>query len=286
MAPDPLADTTVLGLERESDRLPRRASTFVAALFASDFAAIGGALLVAHVARFGLADPRVFRGFSSLVVSALIGMGWVASLFLQGAYEPRFLGVGGEEYRRLTRATFLVFAMLAIGSYLLKIEVARGFVGIAFPVGLLLLLVGRFACRQWLVRQRAVGKLCQQVLVIGDRLSVVDFVAQLRQEPSAGFRVVGACLPDKGEQMRRSDRVDVRAVGHQNRKFVWRRSLDDATEGREQLAHDRDVSDVRNIGEAVFPGGEETGRHLLEHRVLGAEGLDLAFEGADGFHDQ
>ncbi len=209
VAPDLLVGTTVHGLERESDRLPRRASTFVAALFVSDFVAIGGALLVAHLARFGLADPRVFRGFSSMVVSALIGMGWVASLFLQGAYEPRFLGVGGEEYRRVTRATFLVFAMLAIGSYLLKIEVARGFVGIAFPVGLLLLLVGRFACRQWLVRQRAVGKLCQQVLVIGDRLSVVEFVAQLRQEPSAGFRVIGACLPDKGEHMRRSDRVAV-----------------------------------------------------------------------------
>jgi exopolysaccharide biosynthesis polyprenyl glycosylphosphotransferase len=209
VAPDKLATGRVHLTRRESDTLPGRAATFVATLFVVDSVAIVAALVLAHVGRFGLTDPHVFRGISSLVVSTLIGLGWVSSMMLQGAYEPRFLGVGGEEYRRLTRATFVVFAVMAIGSYLLKIEVARGFVGLAFPAGLLLLLLGRFAARQWLVRQRAGGKLCHQVLVMGDRVSVCDFVAQLRQEPSAGFRVIGACLPEKGDQMRATDRVPV-----------------------------------------------------------------------------
>jgi exopolysaccharide biosynthesis polyprenyl glycosylphosphotransferase len=209
VAPDKLAAASVHLSQRDTDRLPKRASAFVAALFLLDSLAILAGLALAHVARFGLADPHIFQGISSLVISALLGIGWISCMVLQGAYEPRFLGVGGEEYRRLTRATFTVFAVMAIGSYVLKIEVARGFVAIAFPVGLLLLLVGRFLARQWLVRQRAVGKLCHQVLVMGDRLSVCDFVAQLRQEPSAGFKVIGACLPDLGDQLRQSDRVPV-----------------------------------------------------------------------------
>ena len=36
-----------------------------------------------------------------------------------------------------------------------------------------------------------------------------DFVAQLRQEPRAGFTVVGACLPSRDERMRSGDNVDV-----------------------------------------------------------------------------
>ena len=209
IAPDKLASSRVHLAQRENDTLPKRASTFVATLVVGDLVAITAALLFAHVGRFGLTDPHLFRGLSAIVISAVIGIGWVSCMALQGAYEPRFLGVGGEEYRRVTKATFTVFAVMAIGSYLLKIELARGFVGLAFPSGLLLLLLGRFSARQWLVRQRAVGRLCHQVLVMGDRESVCDFVAQLRQEPSAGFTVIGACLPDKDESMRHTDRVPV-----------------------------------------------------------------------------
>jgi exopolysaccharide biosynthesis polyprenyl glycosylphosphotransferase len=47
------------------------------------------------------------------------------------------------------------------------------------------------------------------VVVVGERASVCDFVAQLRLEPRAGFTVVGACLPSRDERMRSGDNVDV-----------------------------------------------------------------------------
>jgi exopolysaccharide biosynthesis polyprenyl glycosylphosphotransferase len=209
VAPDRLAGTATHLGRRSLDALPKRASAFVATLVVIDSVAIAAALTLAHIGRFGTTDQQLQQGVGSFVVAGLIWFGWVCALVLLDAYEPRYLGVGGEEYRRVTRATFVVFAMLAIGSYMMHVEVARGFVAMAFPAGLLLLLVGRFAARQWLVRERAAGRLCHQVLVMGDRTSVCDFVAQVRQEPRAGFTVVGACLPAAGETLRASDQVPV-----------------------------------------------------------------------------
>jgi exopolysaccharide biosynthesis polyprenyl glycosylphosphotransferase len=209
VAADRLAGTVAHLGQRHLDTLPRRASAFVATLVVIDSIAIGIALTLAHIVRFGTADRELPQGVGSFLVAGLIWFGWLCGMVLLDAYEPRFLGVGGEEYRRVTRATFVVFAVLAIGSYVMKVEVARGFVGVAFPVGLVLLLLGRFGARQWLVRERAAGRLCHQVLVMGDRVSVCDFVAQLRLEPRAGFTVIGACLPDKAERLRAGDGVPV-----------------------------------------------------------------------------
>ncbi len=209
VAEDRLAGTAVHLGRRSLDTLPSRASAFVATLVIIDSVAIAAALTLAHLGRFGTTDQRLQQGVGSFVVAGLIWLGWVCGMVLLDAYEPRFLGVGAEEYRRVTRATFIVFAVLAIGSYMLNIEVARGFVALAFPSGLFLLLIGRFAARQWLVRERASGRLCHQVLVMGDRASVCDFVAQLRLEPRAGFSVVGACLPEKGDKLRAGDNVPV-----------------------------------------------------------------------------
>jgi exopolysaccharide biosynthesis polyprenyl glycosylphosphotransferase len=209
VAPDRLAGTPVHLGRRAVDTLSTRASAFIATLVVVDSFAIAIALTLAHIGRFGTSDQQLQHGVGSFVVASVIWLGWVCGMVLLDAYEPRFLGVGGEEYRRVTRATFVVFAVLAIASYMLHIEVARGFVAMAFPSGLLLILLGRFGARQWLVRERAAGRLCHQVLVIGDRVSVCEFVAQLRQEPRAGFTVIGACLPANGDKLRAGDNVPI-----------------------------------------------------------------------------
>jgi exopolysaccharide biosynthesis polyprenyl glycosylphosphotransferase len=211
LAPDKLAATAELvspTLVRDS--LPSRAHALVAWLVVVDALAIGVALTSAYIGRFGTrTDAVLTSGVSGLAVSALLGIAWLATIAAQRGYEPRFLGVGGEEYSRVTKATFVLFGAMAIASYVVKFELARGFVGLAFPVGLLALLVGRWTVRQWLVGQRRVGKLCHRVVVLGERSAVCDFIAQLRVEPKAGFTVVGACLPDRDQKLRISDRVDV-----------------------------------------------------------------------------
>ncbi len=210
LAPDKLAATAELvAPSRLRDSLPSRAVSLVTALVVVDALAISLALTIGYIGRFGATASTVGRGVSGVAVSVLLGLAWLATIAAQRGYEPRFLGVGGEEYGRVTKATFVVFGAMAIGSYMVKFELARGFVGVAFPVGLFALLVGRFTARQWLVRQRRSGRLCHRVVVLGERSSVCDFTAQLRLEPRAGFTVVGACLPDRGQTLRFSDGVDV-----------------------------------------------------------------------------
>jgi exopolysaccharide biosynthesis polyprenyl glycosylphosphotransferase len=87
--------------------------------------------------------------------------------------------------------------------------VARGFVVVALPLGLLLLLVGRALARRALVVARSRGSALHRGVLVGDRRSVAALAGDLRRERAAGFHVVGACLPEPGEQMRRSDDLPV-----------------------------------------------------------------------------
>jgi len=92
-------------------------------------------------------------------------------------------------------ATFALFGVIAIVSYLGKLEIARGFLGLVLPIGLLLLLVDRVLMRTWVRGERRKGQLCHRVIVVGDEASAASLADQLHRESSAGFLVVGLCLP-------------------------------------------------------------------------------------------
>jgi exopolysaccharide biosynthesis polyprenyl glycosylphosphotransferase len=132
----------------------------------------------------------------SLVVPGL-AVAWLISLRLSRCYDDKLLGYGADEYRRVTWATLRLAGAVAIVGYLLSVDVARGFLGITFVLGLMGLLVGRFVARKWLHRARARdGAWSRQVLVVGDAPHVTELVRTLRREPYAGYHVVGACIPD------------------------------------------------------------------------------------------
>ena len=115
----------------------------------------------AQALRFGAApDPNLSDPTTSVLdlqytwVSVGVVVLWLVSLRLHAAYDPRMLGHGTQEYRAVVNATFRLFATLAIISYLSKLELARGYVLVAFPVGLLGLLVSRRVWRSWRSRLR------------------------------------------------------------------------------------------------------------------------------------
>ncbi|UJH70625.1 nucleoside-diphosphate sugar epimerase/dehydratase [Ornithinimicrobium sp. INDO-MA30-4] len=165
----------------------------------SDVFAIGTAAVVAQVARFGFADELLasaggLDAVSYTYVSIALVVGWAIFLHLQGAYDGRYTGHGVQEYRAVVNATFALFGLLAIVSFVFRLDFARGYVLIAFPLGTLLLLTGRWLARRWLVHHRAAGKLSDKVLVVGDYSHVNQLVAALRRVPGAGYQVHGACV--------------------------------------------------------------------------------------------
>jgi exopolysaccharide biosynthesis polyprenyl glycosylphosphotransferase len=183
---------------------------WTAGLAAGDGLLLSVALVVAVIARFGV-DPTDVQtaGLSYALVAVTIAAGWSVSLALAGAYETRNLGTGAEEYKRVAVGTLRWWAAVAIGCYAAKLQIARGFVVVALPLGLLLLLVGRTLARRGLVSARAHGRSLHRVVVVGDRRSVITLAMELRRERAAGFEVVGACLPGPRQRFRDTDELPV-----------------------------------------------------------------------------
>lgn len=185
-------------------------SRWTAGLVVGDMTLLSAALVVALLRRFGVDSAAVTAGgLSYALIAAGIGVGWSLSLAVAGAYETRHLGTGAEEYKRVAVGTLQLWAAVAIGCYAAKLQVARGFVVVALPLGLLLLLIGRTVARRALVAARTRGLSLHRVIVVGDRRAVVDLAAELRREKAAGFEVVGACLPEPGAHFRESDELPV-----------------------------------------------------------------------------
>lgn len=173
-------------------------------LLATDAAIVALSVAAALRVRFGSAHPEVsaaptdafgviradYATFSVLLVGA-----WLVALALSGTRSPHVLASGRDEYKRVLVASFRIFGVLAIAAYVLKAEIARGYVALAFPIGVLGLLLSRKLWRTWLNRQRRAGKMASRVAVVGGPQEVQDFQAHLQSRPVAGLEVVGAFEP-------------------------------------------------------------------------------------------
>jgi len=150
--------------------------------------------LIAYAARFDtmITEDVVLR--YGLISTGLL-IGWLLMAAAAGAYESRHFGTGPEEYKRVLVGAAGAFGLVAVMSYVFKLEIARGFTTATFALGLILLLMGRNLARRRLVRQRHNGQQSHRALVVGSAASVNDMVGALLEHPEAGIRPVAACTP-------------------------------------------------------------------------------------------
>lgn len=139
-------------------------------------------------------DSRLSE-FSYWIFSALLVAVWMTALALVDSRSDRVVGIGSAEYARVARASLAVFGGIAIVAFLSRVDVARGYLLISLPAGIVLLVLGRWLWRQWLVRQRERGRYTAKVLLVGSRQSVANIAHELSRTPNAGYHVVGACVP-------------------------------------------------------------------------------------------
>ncbi|MCA1822690.1 MAG: sugar transferase [Mycobacteriales bacterium] len=177
-----------------------------------DALAITLAAFVAAQIRFG-ATPARLGLLSYHVLVGLAAPLWVALLALNRAYEPRFLGVGSDEYKQVLNASVRLTAVVATVAYVFKFEIARGFVAITLPLGTLLLLVGRYVARRVLYALRKRGRCSHRVLVVGSGAEAAELTRRVMRERVTGFLVVGACVPGEVGQPLAHDLPSVPIVG-------------------------------------------------------------------------
>jgi exopolysaccharide biosynthesis polyprenyl glycosylphosphotransferase len=156
----------------------------------------------AQIAWFGAGNATVAMAHDARITdlsywlfSALLIAVWMGALSLIDSRSERVIGTGSQEYVRVADASFRLFGLIAIVAFLTQIDVARGYLLISLPLGIVTLVVGRWVWRQWLIMKRQRGEFSANVLLVGSLNSVTQIARELQRSSSAGYRVVGACVP-------------------------------------------------------------------------------------------
>jgi exopolysaccharide biosynthesis polyprenyl glycosylphosphotransferase len=166
----------------------------------TDAIVVAAAVFVAQYARFGSTPAaEVLVGRYESLCSLILVLIWLSALAGFRSRSPRYLGSGIEEYRRVVTASLWTFGAVAICELLLKLEVSRGYLALALPLGIAGLTLSRWQWRRHVVGRRAYGAYQTAILAIGDRSGVADLATELTEDTSSGYRVVGIAIPGYGD---------------------------------------------------------------------------------------
>jgi exopolysaccharide biosynthesis polyprenyl glycosylphosphotransferase len=182
-------------------------------LMLSDAGLIAAAAVAGLIVRFGGGKIESVQGLPYWAIGGVIAVAWWLSLVLNRCFEPRFMGSGPEEYRRIFVASFRITALTAVAGYALHLQIARGFLAIVFPLGTALLLLSRYTARRLIWWGLGSRRRSERMVVVGDRAHVEELVRELRRESTGSIEVVGACLPGGGSPTPFLDGGEIPVVG-------------------------------------------------------------------------
>lgn len=166
----------------------------------TDSVIVCAAVMLAQYVRFGDAPHTSgYPGPVMMLFSCLFAALWLSSIAVFHTRSPRIIGSGIDEYRRIASASFWTFGIIAMVTLLAKIDLARGYLAVALPVGTVGLLVSRHVWRKYVWRKRAKGQCQTMVLAIGDRAGVSHLASELIRNPKDGYVVVGVCICGYGQ---------------------------------------------------------------------------------------
>lgn len=131
-----------------------------------------------------------------LWVSSVVIAVWLVALAAIGSRDSAILGAGATEYRRIVHATGLAFAALAAAALVVDWPALRLQLLIAFPAGMLALLIGRWQWRRWLVARRRAGEWSSRTILVGDRDEVAYVLERLARAGDHSYHVVAAAIAD------------------------------------------------------------------------------------------
>ncbi len=167
---------------------------FRIALVTTDAIAIAIAVVVAQTLRFpglGLTEANRYTAWGTI-----IGIVWLGLLAAIRSRDVRELGHGTVEYQRVAKATGIAFGAVAVISLVLQKDIARGYLIIALPLGLALLLLERMLWRSWLAARRREGLCLVGAVVVGSHQDATRVTNDLIKHHHAGYRPTGIAYTD------------------------------------------------------------------------------------------
>lgn len=177
---------------------------------------ISWAVTGAYLIRFGfdvnrdVAGQEAFYAWFSLALAIV----WWLMLGAWNSRQSRVLGAGADEYKRVAAASLWLFGLIAIFSYVFKIDTARGYVGVALPAGLAGLLLARWLHRQHLSVKREQGRSMSRLLLLGGPAAVAHLAASLNRVRNAGYRPIAAYMPGAADRLDTEPESGLPVLGH------------------------------------------------------------------------
>jgi exopolysaccharide biosynthesis polyprenyl glycosylphosphotransferase len=126
-----------------------------------------------------------------------LGIGWFFMLSLLKTRRRNVIGTSMAEYQAVIQASVLTFGFAAIVSYAFMLELSRMLFLLALPLGLLMLLVGRWVLRSRLnARRNKQGLALTPTLVVGQLADVDAVVTDMLNTLEAGYWPQAVCVID------------------------------------------------------------------------------------------
>ena len=176
----------------------QRRKKLARAIIFSDVAVICCVITFVHIFAFGGTAAELWLGATGIGTisyawfSVGLAAAWLGFLSL-GAWSSRVIGRGTEEYAVLGFATLQLFGLVAILSLLLSVDISARYLGIALPLGLIALMVGRWTCRQVVAHRRRRGMDKAALLIVGSEPAARDIATEIATKQAAAIE---AGLPE------------------------------------------------------------------------------------------
>jgi exopolysaccharide biosynthesis polyprenyl glycosylphosphotransferase len=130
------------------------------------------------------------------VALAALPLTWLMLLWIHGAYEGRYLGLGADEFKRVVKALITSTALICFLSFTLKAPLSRLAVATVIPLILLFTVTIRLVARKGLHRLRKKGRGLQRLMLLGTLGETLSVYRITTRNPYAGLQPVGICLTE------------------------------------------------------------------------------------------
>jgi exopolysaccharide biosynthesis polyprenyl glycosylphosphotransferase len=132
----------------------------------------------------------------NLTAVLMLPSAWVLLLWMHGAYEGRYLGLGPDEFKRVVKAIVSLTAIVCFLAFTQKADLSRLSVGTVLPLTAAVTLTFRMVARRVLHLIRRSGRASQRILLVGTLGETLSVYRITTRNPDAGLVPVGICLTE------------------------------------------------------------------------------------------
>jgi exopolysaccharide biosynthesis polyprenyl glycosylphosphotransferase len=135
-------------------------------------------------------------GLFRATVYLLLPLAWLIVLWGNGAYDRRYLGIGADEFKRVSRAVLPMGAVVSFTAFALKANVSRLSVAVALLGAAFYIAILRYFARRTLYLLRRKGVAVHRMLLVGTLPEALEVYTAVTRNPTAGLVPVGIHLTE------------------------------------------------------------------------------------------